>query len=89
MTDLYLKGNDDYIIIYYKTDKYGQSLMDISDLNEADHMISKNNPDKKVYALPDAINIELTNKETLCETLEKILKQLKPNILITEVDDGR
>ena len=86
---LYLKNNNDYIIMYYKTDKYGQSLMNVSDLNEVYHMIAKDNPDKKVYALPDTINIELTDKETLYETLEKILKQIKPNILITEVDDGR
>jgi len=89
MQETYTVVKDDYIIIYYKVDEYGQPLIDISDLKEAYDMIEENNPNKQVYALPDTINIELTNKETLYEIIVKILKQLKPNILITEVDDGK
>ena len=89
MQKTYTIVKDDYIIIYYKTDEYGKLLMDISDLSEIYNLIKVTNPDKKIYTLPDTVNIELTDKETLCETLVKMLKQLKPNILITEVDDGK
>lgn len=89
MKETYTIAKDDYILIYYKIDKYGDPLISVSDLSEAYHAIKNDNPDKKVYALPDTINVELTNKETLCENIIEILKQLKPNIIITEVDDGK
>ena len=88
MQNTYTITQGDYIILYYKTDKYGDPL-DMSDLTRIFNLIKITNPDKKIYTLPDIVNIELANKETLYEAIVKILKQLKPNILITEVDDGK
>ena len=89
MQNTYTITQGDYIILYYKTDKYGDPLLDMSDLTRIFNLIKITNPDKKIYTLPDTVNIELANKETLYEAIVKILKQLKPNILITEVDDGK
>lgn len=88
-TEYSVNEQKDYVFIYYKTDDYGEPFASIEEMENIRKFFALRNPDKQVYVLPNIINIDIIDKDAAYNILIKMIQQIKPNILITEVDDGK